>query len=76
MTRTVPDGDYRGKFRHNDNRNREIGVSEMPEISASTVMKLRKMSGQGMMDCKKALAETDGECGYYRIFAVARLRLS
>ena len=33
----------------------------MPEISASTVMKLRKMSGQGMMDCKKALAETDGD---------------
>lgn len=33
----------------------------MAEISASTVMKLRKMSGQGMMDCKKALAETDGD---------------
>ena len=33
----------------------------MSEISASTVMKLRKMSGQGMMDCKKALAETDGD---------------
>ncbi|MHC4149734.1 MAG: translation elongation factor Ts, partial [Planctomycetota bacterium] len=27
----------------------------MVEISASMVMKLRKMSGQGMMDCKKAL---------------------
>lgn len=33
----------------------------MSEISASTVMKLRKMSGQGMMDCKKALAETNGD---------------
>ncbi len=33
----------------------------MAEISASTVMKLRKMSGQGMMDCKKALGETDGD---------------
>ena len=33
----------------------------MAEISASTVMKLRKISGQGMMDCKKALAETDGD---------------
>ena len=33
----------------------------MAEISASTVMKLRKMSGQGMMDCKTALAETDGD---------------
>lgn len=33
----------------------------MSEISAATVMKLRKMSGQGMMDCKKALQETDGD---------------
>lgn len=30
-------------------------------ISAGDVMKLRKMSGQGMMDCKKALTETDGD---------------
>ncbi|MHC4396521.1 MAG: translation elongation factor Ts [Planctomycetota bacterium] len=35
----------------------------MTEISAATVMKLRKMSGQGMMDCKKALAEADGNIG-------------
>ena len=33
----------------------------MADISAATVMKLRKISGQGMMDCKKALAETDGD---------------
>ncbi|MBN1127148.1 MAG: elongation factor Ts [Sedimentisphaerales bacterium] len=33
----------------------------MADISAALVMKLRKMSGQGMMDCKKALAETDGD---------------
>lgn len=33
----------------------------MAEISASLVMKLRKMSGQGMMDCKKALQQTDGD---------------
>ena len=33
----------------------------MAEITAATVMKLRKMSGQGMMDCKKALAETNGD---------------
>lgn len=33
----------------------------MAEISAATVMKLRKMSGQGMMDCKKALSETNGD---------------
>jgi elongation factor Ts len=33
----------------------------MVEISASMVMKLRKMTGQGMMDCKKALAEANGD---------------
>ena len=32
----------------------------MAEISPATVMKLRKISGQGMMDCKKALEETGG----------------
>jgi elongation factor Ts len=31
------------------------------EISAALVMKLRTMSGQGMMDCKKALAEAKGD---------------
>lgn len=33
----------------------------MVEISASMVVKLRKMSGQGMMDCKKALSEANGD---------------
>ena len=33
----------------------------MVEISASMVMKLRKISGQGMMDCKKALQEANGD---------------
>ncbi|MFZ0035124.1 MAG: translation elongation factor Ts [Sedimentisphaerales bacterium] len=33
----------------------------MAEISASMVMKLRKISGQGMMDCKKALEEANGD---------------
>ena len=33
----------------------------MAEISAAAVMKLRKMSGQGMMDCKNALAEASGD---------------
>jgi len=33
----------------------------MAEISAALVMKLRKTSGQGMMDCKKALTEADGD---------------
>ena len=33
----------------------------MVEISASMVMKLRKISGQGMMDCKRALQEANGD---------------
>jgi elongation factor Ts len=33
----------------------------MAEISASVVMKLRKLSGQGMMDCKKALEDSGGD---------------
>ena len=33
----------------------------MAEISATSVMKLRQMSGQGMMDCKKALGESNGD---------------
>lgn len=33
----------------------------MAEISSGTVVKLRKMSGQGMMDCKKALEEANGD---------------
>jgi elongation factor Ts len=33
----------------------------MAEISAAMVMELRKMSGQGMMDCKRALQEADGD---------------
>jgi elongation factor Ts len=32
----------------------------MAEIAAALVVKLRKMSGQGMMDCKKALEEANG----------------
>jgi len=33
----------------------------MADITAATVMKLRKMSGQGMMDCKGALKESGGD---------------
>ncbi len=33
----------------------------MVEISSAVVMKLRKLSGQGMMDCKKALEEANGD---------------
>ena len=37
------------------------GVLNMAEISATMVMKLRKMTGQGMMDCKRALQEANGD---------------
>jgi elongation factor Ts len=33
----------------------------MAEIKAADVSKLRKMTGAGMMDCKKALQEADGD---------------
>src|ERR1700761_9288019 len=33
----------------------------MAEITAAMVGKLREMSGAGMMDCKKALSETNGD---------------
>ena len=33
----------------------------MAEISASTVMELRQRTGLGMMECKKALTEAEGD---------------
>jgi elongation factor Ts len=33
----------------------------MPEITAAMVKQLRDKTGSGMMDCKKALAENDGD---------------
>ena len=33
----------------------------MAEISAKLVKELRDVTGAGMMDCKKALAETNGD---------------
>jgi hypothetical protein len=30
-------------------------------VTMADITKLRKMSGAGMMDCKKALTETDGD---------------
>ena len=33
----------------------------MAEITAALVKELREKSGAGMMDCKKALAENDGD---------------
>jgi elongation factor Ts len=38
-----------------------LEFNDMAEITAASVMQLRKMSGQGMMDCKKALNETEGD---------------
>jgi len=35
----------------------------MAEISASTVMELRQRTGLGMMECKKALTEANGDLG-------------
>ena len=33
----------------------------MAEIPAALVMKLREATGAGMMDCKRALVECDGD---------------
>ena len=33
----------------------------MANFSAADVKKLRELTGAGMMDCKKALEETDGD---------------
>jgi len=33
----------------------------MAEITVADVSKLRKTTGAGMMDCKKALQESDGD---------------
>ncbi|MFA6576760.1 MAG: elongation factor Ts, partial [Nocardioides sp.] len=33
----------------------------MANISAADVKKLRELTGAGMMDCKKALTEADGD---------------
>ena len=33
----------------------------MANISAATVKELREMTGAGMMECKKALTEADGD---------------
>ena len=34
---------------------------QLPQVSAKAVKALREKSGAGMMDCKKALAETGGD---------------
>ena len=44
------------------------------EIKAADVMKLRKMTGAGMMDCKKALIEAEGD--YDRAQDIIRERVN
>jgi len=39
----------------------------MTEISATLVKELRELTGAGMMDCKRALQETDGDLDAARI---------
>lgn len=53
----------------------EIKTKTM-EIKAADVMKLRKMTGAGMMDCKKALAEAEGDFARARISSVKRVSWS
>src|SRR3954467_11182018 len=38
-----------------------LGVTSLAEITAAMVMKLRDETGLPMMDCKKALQETNGD---------------
>ena len=38
-----------------------MGQPQMANFSAADVKKLRELTGSGMLDCKKALAETDGD---------------
>ena len=42
-------------------RSAEDGEEAMTEISAALVKELRDATGAGMMDCKRALEETDGD---------------
>ena len=36
----------------------------MAAITAAMVKELRESTGAGMMECKKALTETDGDAGH------------
>ena len=42
-------------------RNSKLELKIMAEITAATVAKLREMTNAGMMDCKKALTEANGD---------------
>jgi len=41
--------------------NRTSGEINMAEITAALIRELRESSGAGMMDCKKALVEAEGD---------------
>jgi elongation factor Ts len=42
-------------------KQRQRRLAEMAEVTAGMVKELREKTGAGMMDCKKALAETGGD---------------
>ncbi len=45
---------------HNPLKDQKERINTMAEITASMVKELRELTGAGMMDCKKALNETNG----------------
>src|SRR3954470_4121087 len=45
----------------NQSTNQQIKMTTATQISATDVNKLRQQTGAGMMDCKKALAEANGD---------------
>jgi elongation factor Ts len=51
-------GEYVTKSDHNDIRDQEC---EMAEITAAMVKDLREATSAGVLDCKKALAQADGD---------------
>ena len=48
----------------------------MANITAADVMKLRKMTSAGMMDCKKALIEADGDSHSFCLGAVGQRQVT
>jgi len=48
-------------LRNNNSTGKVGGNNKMANITAAMVKELREMTGAGMMDCKKALGETDGD---------------
>ena len=43
------------------NNEKNMEGNQMVAVTAGMVKELREMTGAGMMDCKKALAATDGD---------------